>query len=121
MQPMAQGKCEHRRFGKSELARSDEDDALVEAVRGEHLLHAAEAHLERERDVIGEDQRPGAGAAFTAIDGDEIHAARAARHRSRQVLPDIRVHDRDLIPTGSPVSLAIHSTSSSISSAFRNA
>src|SRR4029078_3955738 len=59
----AQSKCEHRRLWHSELAGHDEDAALVQAMRREDLLHAAEAHLERERDMIGEDQRPGAGAA----------------------------------------------------------
>ena len=77
----AEREREHGRFREAELARSDEDDPLMQAVRGEDLLHAAEAHLEWQRDVVGEDQRPGARAAFTAVDGDEVHAARAVGHQ----------------------------------------
>ena len=51
----AQGKCKDRRFGESELARTDENDPLVQTVRGENLLHAAEPHLQREGDMICED------------------------------------------------------------------
>ena len=91
-------KREHRRFGKAQFARADEEDPLVQAVLGEDLLHAAETHFEWQGDVIGEDQRSGAGAAFAAVDRDEVDAARAARHQARQVLPERRIADGGLDP-----------------------
>ena len=68
----------------------------MQTVLREDPLHAAEAHLERQRDVIGEDQRPGARAAFAAVDRDEVDAARPVGHQARQVLPERRIADGGL-------------------------
>ena len=64
----------------------------------EDLLNAAETHFEWQRDVIGEYERPGAGAAFAAVDRDEVDAARTARHQARQILPERRIADGGLDP-----------------------
>ena len=51
----AQSKREDGSFGKAEFARSDEDDPLMQTVFRQDLPHSAEAHFERQRDVIGEE------------------------------------------------------------------
>ncbi len=61
--------------GKPELARADEHDPIGDAALGELPVDAAEADLERQRDVVGEHERPGAGAALAAVDRDEVDAA----------------------------------------------
>ena len=68
----------------------------MQPVFREDLLHAAEAHFEWQGDVIGEDERPGAGAAFTAINRNEVDAARTADHQVRQILPEGRIADSGL-------------------------
>src|SRR6185312_11134686 len=49
-----QRKREYGGFRKAQLARSDEDDALMQAVLREDLLNSAETHFEWQRDMIGE-------------------------------------------------------------------
>ena len=71
--------------------------------------------------MVGEDQRSGAGAAFAAVDRDEVDAARAAAISRASSSQNAASPTADLMPTGRPVSPAIDSTKSSISSAFRNA
>ena len=46
--------------------------------------------------MVGEDQRPGARAAFTAVDGNEVHSACSADHQPRQLFPEGRVADGGL-------------------------
>ena len=74
----AEREREQRLPGEPELAGADEHDAVGEARLGEHPVHAREADLERQRHVVGEHERPGAGAALAAVDGDEVDAALAA-------------------------------------------
>ena len=62
--------------GKPEPAAADEHDVLGDARARRTRVHAREAELERQRDVIGERQRRGARAALAAVDGDEVRARR---------------------------------------------
>ena len=94
----AQCKRENGGFGKAQFARSDEDDPLMQTVFRQDLLNSAETHFEWQRDVIGEDERPGTGAAFAAINGDEVDAARTPCHQARQVLPERRIAHGGLDP-----------------------
>ena len=64
---------------------ADEDDFLFDAALGERSIHGREAELERQRDVIGEDERRGAGAALAAVDRDEVRATSGGRHAIRGV------------------------------------
>ena len=71
----AQCKREYGGLGKAQFARSDEEDPLMQPVFREDLLNAAETHFEWQGDVIGEYERPGAGAAFAAVNRNEVDAA----------------------------------------------
>ena len=64
--------CHQGDFGKTELPRADEGDALIQFSLQEQLIDAAKSQLEWHRDVIRKDQRRGASAAFSAVDRDEI-------------------------------------------------
>ena len=72
----AQSKCEECGFRKTQFARSDEEHALVQTLFGEDPQNAAETHLEWQRDVIREHERPRPGAPFTAINRNEVDTAR---------------------------------------------
>ena len=50
--------------------------SLGEPGARERRVDAREADLERQRDVVGEDERRRAGAALAAVDRDEVEAAR---------------------------------------------
>ena len=84
----SQCKREYGGFRKTQLAGSDEENALMEAVFREDLLNTAETDFEWQRDMIGEDERSRAGTAFAAIDRDEVDAARTTDHQAREVLPE---------------------------------
>jgi hypothetical protein len=93
----------------------------MQPVRREDFLNAAETHLEWQRDMIREYQRTGTGAAFATVDRNEVDAALTPTIKRARSSQNAESPTADLIPTGRPVSLAINSTKSSISSAFRNA
>ena len=78
----AQGKREDGSLWKAQFARSDEDDPLMQSVFCEDLLNAAETDFEGQGHVIGEHERPGAGAAFAAVNRNEVDAAAYRRSSS---------------------------------------
>src|SRR5262249_32874510 len=92
----AERKCKQRRIREPELAGADEDHALVKVALHEQFVDATERDLERERDMIGEDQRPGTGAAFPTIDRDEVDATIAERHQADELLPEPSIADSRL-------------------------
>src|SRR4051794_2508308 len=59
-------------FGKTELAGTDKDDLLIQTGGGKFTIHTADRLLERQRHMIRENQRCGAGPTFAPIDRDEI-------------------------------------------------
>jgi hypothetical protein len=50
----------------------------MQRVFGEDSQNAAETHFERQRHMIGEHEASRAGAAFAAVDRDEVEPARTA-------------------------------------------
>ncbi len=64
------------------------------------VLNPAETHFEWQRDVISEYERPRAGAAFAAINRDEVDPARTTCHQARQVLPERRIAYGGFDPNG---------------------
>jgi hypothetical protein len=76
-------------------------------------VDGGEAELERQRDVVGEDQRRGPGAALAAVDRDEV-GARPVVSICGPARPEPDLADRDLMPTGRPVASASRSMKSSI-------
>src|SRR5262249_45206640 len=96
----SQGEGKERRLREAEFPRADEHDAVVDAALGELAEYAREPDLERQRDVIREDQRSGAGPAFATVDGDEIDAAIAARLQARELRPERQIADGRLDSDG---------------------
>src|SRR5439155_22433291 len=97
-QVAAEREREQRALGKAELARADPDDLVLRAGRGEHLVELGETELERQCDVVAEHEWRGAGAAFAAIDRDEVGPAPGFADLSGEVAPESEVADRALDP-----------------------
>ena len=82
--------------GKPSRPAPIEDHVLGEAGPGEGAVHAREAELERQRHVVGERERRGAGAALAAVDSDEVRSAAGARHALGERLPEAGLADGGL-------------------------
>jgi hypothetical protein len=83
--------------GRPELARADERDLRRrDAARANVRVDAREAELERQRHVVGEDERRRAGAALAAVDRHEVDAAVGRGHQVGQLVPERDVADRRL-------------------------
>ena len=96
--------------------RADEHRAVGDAALGEGAVDAGEAPAERQRHVVGEDERRGAGAALAAVDGDEVGAAAGGGHARLRSSQKACSPTADLMPTGSPVASAMRSMNSSMPS-----
>jgi len=96
---------EHGAFGESEAARADEDDLVCEIVLCEDLVDTREPDLEWECDMVGEDERAGAGAALAAVDGDEVDGAIGGFHLVGKVHPEVEFADGGFDADGEPGAL----------------
>jgi hypothetical protein len=85
----AKGEGKEPRFWKPQLAGPNEHHPIVHTAFDQDLVDAGKRDLERERDVIREDQGSGTGATFAAIDRDEIDAATASHHLLGELLPEV--------------------------------
>jgi hypothetical protein len=117
----AEREREQRAVGQPEPACADEHDVLGQAPPRGTRVGAREADLERQRDVVGEGQRRGAGAALGTVDRDVVRPGAGLAHAPRERLPEAQLADRRLDADGRPVRSAIASISSMSSSTFVNA
>ena len=101
----AEREREQRRVGEAELAGADEHDVLGDPRARERRVHAREAELERQRDVVGEDERRRAGAALAAVDRARSRARARGRAPSARPVASQNACSptADLMPTGRPV------------------
>ena len=84
----AQGEGQHGAIGKAQLARADENHFLVQVSLGKLPVDAAHAELERQGDMVAEDQGRGAGTSLSPIDSDEVNSPAGRRHQVGKVSPE---------------------------------
>src|SRR5262249_34995883 len=93
-----QSEREEHTLRKSELSRTYKHHAFVHAMFDEQLMHPAESHFEGRGQGVGEAQWAWAGAAFTAINRDEVNEPVAMHHETSELFPKARLAHRRLDP-----------------------
>jgi hypothetical protein len=79
------------RSGNPSFADAIQAHAVGHVLLEERAVDARESDAERQRDVVGEDQRRRAGAALAAVDRDPVGPLPRRLHRLGQVLPELGV------------------------------
>ena len=98
--------------GRPSLPEPEEHHPVGDAGAGEDPVDAGEADAQRQRDVVGEHQRPRARASLAAVDRDEVGPAAARSIRWASVCQKPISPTADLMPTGRPVAAATRSMNS---------
>ena len=92
----AEGEGQHGVLGKAELARTNKENAVLQVALGKHPVDARHPDLERERDVVREDQRRRTRSSFATVDRDEVDTPLAGFHRRRELVPELHLAHRGL-------------------------
>src|SRR5215469_13329832 len=87
---------------RDDFAAGAEANLVAQVKPGERVVHQKQRLLERRADMIGEFYWCGAGAAFAAIDDDEIRRDAGLEHRFADAEKFPGMTDESLKPTGLP-------------------
>ena len=98
----AEGHGHHGVGREAELARPHERHGFVQVGLREGLVDLGEADPEGQRHVVGEGERPGAGAALPSVDGDEVGSPAGVGHMAGEFHPEAPVAHRGLDPHREP-------------------